>query len=248
MDKRYYEGGNHAMQAVLALANIQQAAEQEAALKQFAFKHSLWIDECEVENWHYIAHGTEAMVYEGALLEEVRKIVDYRVFGESPLEYLYNRIALHNFLFPETGYHLVGFTRFEGAFSFVVGQPFIVGTPPTLEEIAEEMQQRGFDNMGGYCHVGCDYIVEDLHRGNVLKDSAGRFYFIDTVPSLNTAEDGFGGNRTYQPAANMKPEQIETLNAYHRQKSEEAQQSVQKMTPLIWRDKIVQTERNLEII
>jgi len=42
--------------------------------------------------------------------------------------------------------------------------------------------------------VSVDYILRDVHGGNVLKDSKGRFYYIDVNPSLNTK---LGGTRKY---------------------------------------------------
>jgi hypothetical protein len=42
------------------------------------------------------------------------------------------------------------------------------------------------------------YVIEDLHLNNVKQGLDGNLYFIDSVISLNEAEDDLGGNRAYE--------------------------------------------------
>jgi hypothetical protein len=58
------------------------------------------------------------------------------------------------------------------------------------------MQRRGFEKING-AYVSRDYVIDDLHADNVIIDGDGNLHFIDPVPSLNTPEEGFGGQRTY---------------------------------------------------
>ncbi|MDR3366030.1 MAG: hypothetical protein LBO71_03565, partial [Prevotellaceae bacterium] len=187
------------------------AEEQEQILKDYAQKKGVWITPEEVEKWKYRDTGMEARVYDdpsnpGYVL---KVYYNYKNFSETPQEYLDNRISLHNHLFgeSETGYELVGFTETHGAtravdgsyFAPVVRQKHIQGRELEKGELPlldAEMEKRGFDKINGV-YVSKDYIVEDLHADNVMIDKDGNFHFIDTVPSLNTADDDFGGAREY---------------------------------------------------
>jgi hypothetical protein len=69
------------------------------------------------------------------------------------------------------------------------------------------MQKRGFEKVNGV-YVNSDYIIEDLHADNVMIDGEGNFHFIDTVSSLNTPEDEFGGSREYGSGEVVETEDV----------------------------------------
>ena len=132
--------------------------------------------------------GAESCIYqydENHLL----KVMRYNVFDTKPLGFLDNRIALHNYLFPDTDYQLIGLCRRgkAGKFSFIMRQPYIKGVRPSDEDIFVEMKKRGFsrDYIENTTYFSKDYIIRDLHTGNWIKGNNGKMYCIDPAPSLN---------------------------------------------------------------
>ena len=71
--------------------------------------------------------------------------------------------------------------------------------PDLLAKYKADMKKRGFiiDDNKPTKVVNENYIVSDLHENNVFVSDKGNFFFIDTIPRLNTAESGFGGTRKY---------------------------------------------------
>jgi len=130
--------------------------------------------------------GSEADVYRydgGYFL----KVVRYKLYSGTPLEFLDDRIALHNHLFPDTFYELIGICLEgkAGQYSFILRQPEIKGVKPTWDDIREEMEKRKFIQIDKFSYMSNDYIVADLHRGNWIKGVHDRMYCIDPVIKLN---------------------------------------------------------------
>ena len=147
--------------------------------------------------------GTEADVF---LLcdndeKKVVKIVKWNTFSfrrrnRTPLEFLFNKIVVHNALFPGVFYKLIGYCHRFDEFCFVFEQPYI---PPffdesnrvigsTEKEIEDNITlKRGFRKEGKsqIRYVSDNYIVSDLHVGNVLKGPDGELYYIDASVRLN---------------------------------------------------------------
>ena len=154
--------------------------------------------------------GTEADVF---LLsnngkKNVVKIVKWNTFSfrkrnRTPLEFLLNKVMIHNAVFPGTYYKLIGYCHRFNEFCFVLEQPYI---PPffdisnkvigsTVKEIDVDMvDKRGFRKEGKSIirYESDDYIVSDLHLGNVLKGTDGELYYIDPSVRLNEK------NRSYK--------------------------------------------------
>ncbi len=211
------KGGRRNVEATLILGASERAGtaeqrnleEQEKLLRDYAHESGIWIDEYSFKLSDQIAEESEAKVYYFEEKGVVRKVVNYRRFSKTPLDYLNNRIALHNYLFSGTNYELLGFTNTEDftgnkTFAFVVEQPFIKGRyiDFTREEgvFKREANKRGFNfDLENYKPLlyNDDYIIKDLHEENIITDERGNFFFIDTVPALNTADSGFHGAREY---------------------------------------------------
>jgi hypothetical protein len=92
----------------------------------------------------------------------------------------FDRIALHNFLFPESFYRLTGFTRREGffgpdCFAPLLEQPFVEGRGACRCEVEEEMGQLGFARVRDDDYVNEEWglRVEDLHGENALVNDGG---------------------------------------------------------------------------
>ena len=56
------------------------------------------------------------------------------------------------------------------------------------------MEAMGFEHNGGNNYISDDYLIEDLHAGNVLNTKYG-LSFIDPIIYLNKKVDGYGGKR-----------------------------------------------------
>lgn len=168
---------------------------QERVLIELAKSRKVYFPFEEIKsNYDFYGGGEEAKVFRFSDVT-LLKVFDYKLFSISPLEFLDNRISLYNTIFPETAYELLGVTETEKGLSFIVEQPFIEGVNTPVQEITTEMEKRGFKHLGGNLYANDNYLIEDLHHKNVLKDEEGNLFFIDTVPSLNTPEEGYGGKR-----------------------------------------------------
>lgn len=98
------------------------------------------------------------------------------------MEY-FNSIVIHNLLFPNTAYLLIGFIEnTDGNFCVVLEQIYVTGGVAELDRIKELLTFNGFVNLKrqDYSHNKFDLILEDMHDENVIvKDDV--LFFIDTV-------------------------------------------------------------------
>ena len=116
--------------------------------------------------------------------EDVRYVIKLNdsIFYESWLDYFHNLIV-HNFLFPQTAYKLIGFHIENNVLHAVVKQRFIETTEPTnTEAIKEFLTANGFQlkKNNDYFNLEAGIILEDLHDENVLTNQ-GILFFIDTT-------------------------------------------------------------------
>ena len=164
----------------------------ERRLTKYAIENGCWFDLKEdIKNtFKYLGSGAESDVYLDNDGKHVLKVVNYRAFSETPLEFLNNRISVHNAIFPGTAYELVGFTYSheidEEGFYFITRQDFIDSRKPrpTQEEIDEYMEKRGFVIRDDSCVIE-GYLITDLAPRNFVKDNDGKLYCIDPMIRLN---------------------------------------------------------------
>ncbi|GHT75462.1 hypothetical protein AGMMS50262_10840 [Bacteroidia bacterium] len=165
----------------------QQSLIQENLLENYAKNEGIWFEYSEIKTvWNRIdiKQSTEAEIYEDENQAYIRKVF-YYLNSDTPLEFLDNRISLHNALFPETKYELIGFTKSIKGFAFILKQLFIIGRETTKEDNLDSFMLRmGFEKTGFNCFQNGIIEIADLHGGNVLKGIDGNFYFIDTIPRL----------------------------------------------------------------
>jgi Serine/Threonine/Tyrosine Kinase found in polyvalent proteins len=145
-----------------------------------------WINECNLwfttlDESRFIARGYEQRVY---LAEDVRFVVKLNdsVFYEYWLDYFRN-LLIHNFLFPQTAYELLGFYLEQQTLYAVVKQPFIEITEPTdVNSVKDFLFSNGFQlkKNNDYFNAEVGIILEDLHDENVLTNNSALF-FIDTA-------------------------------------------------------------------
>lgn len=94
---------------------------------------------------------------------------------------LFHRLLLHNYLFPQTAYTLVGFTGYKGRTLYpLLAQRYVKNAvPATPFEINEYMGQLGFSVKAEWTYENTDYVISDMKPKNVLKDSDGDIFVID---------------------------------------------------------------------
>jgi hypothetical protein len=153
---------------------------QAVVLKAFCNENDLWVNEIPGED-RYLTRGGEARVYLHPDNKKVIKLND-AVYYATWLEF-FNSVLLHNLIFPNTEYTLVGFVRESEILYAVLMQPFITSDAQVeLEEIKKLLTYNGFENnrRSDYIHKELGLILEDMHDENVLVNSETLF-FIDTV-------------------------------------------------------------------
>ena len=100
-----------------------------------------WIEDCglwfgDIDEKRFIAEGAEQKVYLDKDSKHVIKLND-SIFYAHWEDYLHS-LLIHNFLFPETGYTLIGFRFERHNIKAAVRQPFIEITEPTDSNLVKE--------------------------------------------------------------------------------------------------------------
>lgn len=149
---------------------------QEKLIEQWAKATRLWVEDSDntIRKGFgpMIAEGAEAKVYYRDGAPAVLKV---RASIYSTTQKALDAVALHNYIFPETAMHVIGFTRdTDGLFRIILTQPYVRCLRlATKEEIDELVAEKGFrDNRAGQ---GVNYIsdrivLEDMHPANVFID------------------------------------------------------------------------------
>jgi hypothetical protein len=96
--------------------------EQDRILENYSNENNLWVTGLPIED-RFLTRGGEARVYLDNDGKNVIKVND-AVYYATWLEF-FNSILLHNLIFPNTAYSLVGFIKEEDVLYAIVKQPFI---------------------------------------------------------------------------------------------------------------------------
>lgn len=181
------------LESVQALAGTASCkGVQIARLKDWAITNNCWISKDTLGT--YSDRGSENEVYASFDSRYVFKLNDFR-YSDDNLSPFFERITVHNELFPDCEYALIGFAENrDGKICAVLRQSFILSQrEATPQEIDEEMARLGFHKeQEGYFTNG-EYDIFDAVPNNVLMGDDGHLYFIDTIIfKTNT-----GGLKTY---------------------------------------------------
>jgi hypothetical protein len=153
--------------------------EETEKLIEYINTHHLW--NCDINFGLFIAAGAEQRVF----IKNTHKVLKLNdgIYYASWLDY-FNNLLLHNYFFPDTAYHLIGFYKSDTNVLYaVVEQNYIESTQATdLNHVKAFLQANGFVNTrnNDYFHPELGIILEDLHDENVLT-AHNILYFIDTV-------------------------------------------------------------------
>lgn len=154
--------------------------EQAQLLEKYSSENNLWVTDLPGED-RFLTRGGEARVYLHKDGKNVIKVND-AVYYATWLEF-FNSILLHNLIFPNTAYTLVGFTKEEDVLYAAMKQSFITSDGQAeLDNIRKFLAYNGFENTrrNDYFNKELGLILEDMHDENVLVN-ADTLFFIDTV-------------------------------------------------------------------
>ncbi|MBC7947769.1 MAG: hypothetical protein H7Y42_07815 [Chitinophagaceae bacterium] len=154
--------------------------EQAQALEKFCINQGLWIEELPSDP-SFLKRGGEARVFLHEDGHHVLKLND-AIYYATWLEFL-NSILLHNLIFPNTEYELLGFSKEGEILLAILKQSYIVSDAMVeLNDIKTFLEFNAFSNTKNhdYEHKQLGLILEDMHDENVLVNSETLF-FIDTV-------------------------------------------------------------------
>lgn len=154
--------------------------KQVTILKEWAKSEACWLEGLPVGAM-YLTRGGESQVYQAPDTHFVLKLND-AVYYATWLEYL-DSLTIHNILFPDTAYELLGFIEINGQLYALLSQPAILTEgQAALTDIRKWLENNGFTNTKGndYIHKKLGLILEDMHDENVLMMD-DLLFFIDTV-------------------------------------------------------------------
>lgn len=183
------------LESIQALAGTEACkGVQIARLKDWAINKKCWIADNSILG-SFSDRGSENEVYASDDSTQVYKLNDFR-YSDDNLEPFFKRIAIHNQLFPDCAYELIGFAdNQEGKICAVLRQSFIVSEREAAQhEIDEELERLGFRKEDDGFFTNGDFDIFDAVPNNVLKGQDEHLYFIDTI----IFKSGTGGLNTYR--------------------------------------------------
>lgn len=152
--------------------------EQKRVLIEYISRENLWF---KFTNEKFLSEGGESKVYFSNNNGKVVKVND-GIYYNNWLDFL-NSILIHNILFFDTAYKLLGFQYIDSELYVVLEQTFIEADALTnLEDLKLFLEENGFVNIrrNDYYSKELSLILEDMHDENVLTNN-DTFFFIDTV-------------------------------------------------------------------
>jgi hypothetical protein len=173
--------------------------EREDAEKRIAFdyarKKGLWIDDLYSFGKPLQGGGNEnTLAYndENGAIYKSNNLFNSKGLISNLLE----TVKIHNLLFPNTQYELVGFTgMINGAnhtpyVEVILKQDYVPDAEQASpQEISDYMQSIGFRQVNEHTFTNGEYTVSDLRPRNVLKDKNGTIYVVDNIVSSNRSGD-----------------------------------------------------------
>ena len=172
---------------------------QIARLKEWAVNNRLWIDDISLLGT-YSDRGSENEVYVNNETQTVYKLNDFR-YSDDNLMPFFERIRIHNKLFEDCPYEMIGMTENQsGKPCAVLTQPYILAErEASKDEITEELLRLGFHpEMEGEYFSNGYFDIFDASPNNVLMGIDGHLYFIDTI-IYKSETGGFDTYRTLSP-------------------------------------------------
>lgn len=152
---------------------------QLGIIEEYARENNYWLEDFHLLGY-YLAEGGENEVYAHDD-PFVYKLNNFEFAGDDVLNF-FHRIDIHNHLFPEIKYELVGFgNNSRNEVSAIIKQPYVVAEREAFpDEIMSYMCSCGFSVKDEDSFRNEEYLIFDAAPHNVLVGIDGRLYFIDT--------------------------------------------------------------------
>ena len=149
------------------------------------------------KDWIKLGGQSEHTVF---LVEKWERVIKFTLppnFGaQGSVRYLQNIDACNRLFGDDIWFHGIFLT--EQGPAFVISQPYVDGTEPTLEEVADWFTNQGYISSGHnrWLHPDTGIEIADAHTGNLIKSADGELIPIDlqvlsegqnpTVPQIQT--------------------------------------------------------------
>lgn len=133
-----------------------------------------------LRDWKKLGGQSEHTVFH---IESLGRIVKFTIppnFGaQGSLQYLSNIGACNRLFGDDIIFH--GILSSEEGPAFLISQPYVDGTEPTLEEVAKWFTDQGYISNGHnrWLHPVTGVDIADAHTGNLIKSSDGELIPID---------------------------------------------------------------------
>lgn len=181
-----------AREAGRAISEREKQEIEQRAAESYGKEHNLWIPMQKVFAWSPMPSGNENDVYlntDNGYLYKVNNLMNSK-----GILLLFERINLHNQIFPQTGYEFVGFTGFDKGSIYPIFRQLYVhnSTFATPEDIDAYMNKLGFKQTGEAAYSNGEYVISDLRPRNVLKDADGDIYVVDADFKSEGSDKGGG--------------------------------------------------------
>lgn len=179
LQDRIEEAARDAQAAGRTLSRAEQQEIEARAAEEYAKENGIWIPMEETFSWNPMPSGNENDVYLNTSDGYVYKVNN--LMNSKGILPLFDRIKLHNQIFPSSRYEFVGFTGFDGRSIYPIFRQAYVheSTNATPEEIEEYMNTLGFSKINEHKYTNGDITISDLRPRNVLKDTDGDLYVVD---------------------------------------------------------------------
>lgn len=181
---------------VEANSNMHRTRKESEEVEAFAKSNGYYINNLSENYIETEMGGSESDVYLNP--ENPNTVVkNFTPAGYNGYQSALGKILLHNHLFPNTNYSLIGISEMDGISSLVLEQPFIENTRnATTEEIHQFIENIGFEITGtrnGSLEATNTegVIIRDLDGDNIQIGQDGEIYVIDATieyegtPSFN---------------------------------------------------------------
>ena len=176
---------------------------QERQVEQWARQEGIWHDGALAFGNSFgeeMKGGNESHVYENLPNKTVIKVKNTLQYHDL-VEFL-EGIVLHNTLFPETAYKVIGFGNDDEGFVAIIEQPFIKGEIPTQQQIDDFIKEIQPDaekyeeelNNGRYKTP--QTLIHDISPRNAILTPGGNIAVIDGIIRPNVPSEGKGGQRS----------------------------------------------------
>lgn len=180
-------------------ASYDERSRQEAvesALVRIAKEHGFFIPwkEAQQSGQKVGGHSKESIVYLSPDQKTIIKLKDpfaaRAIKGNNPTDII-RELLVHNELFPDTAYTILGITEDHvGNMRFVLSQDFVQAERnATPKDIEAYLNERGLDDIGRFEFSNGEITILDAFADNVLVDTEGKLRFIDPIVKIRETGD-----------------------------------------------------------